>query len=336
MPILYESWEMTDDEKEKIRTLNEIERNTPIKPMLAIAFKDAKEYFTKTTTTKSKIANRDCLISRKIDGIRCVVKYGNSFSRSGKPIKNKYITEKLKEMPNEYIFDGELTTGEISKKATFASLTEGIMKIKGEPNFTYHLFDIVDENIPHEERHSLLLSLKDSLPEYCKIVEKTKVSTLENIEKIASSYIEEGYEGAMINLCNGIYKFGRATKTNPVLVKYKEFIDDEAIIVGYEELETNLNELFEDELGFAKRSTSKDGKIKAGALGSFICERNGIRFKCGSGIGLTKQLRIDLWINRESLIGKYIKFKHFEIGADLAPRMPIFLGFRDKDDMDKI
>lgn len=338
--MIYEEFEVTDEYIEKVareKEKRELEKEIPVSPMLAIEYEKTNNLFGKriiTTGIKAKKIDRRFFISKKIDGIRCITKYGNGFSRSGKKMKNKYILERLKEMPDYLIFDGEIITGKIEKGVTFANLTSGIMKISGEPNFTYHIFDLVLDGKTHKERYDILCSIKDSLPDYCNIVEKTIVESEEDMKRIASEYLEEGYEGAMLNEVDAEYKYGRASKTKPTLVKYKQFIDDDAIIIGTEELEINLNESFTDELGHTKRSSSKLGKVKSGRLGSFICKtRNNIEFKCGCGRGLTNELRELYWINRESLIGKIIKFKHFEIGADSAPRIPIFIGFRDPDDM---
>ena len=42
---------------------------------------------------------------------------------------------------------------------------------------------------------------------------------------------------------------------------------------------------------------------------------------------------VSLWIKRESLIGKLVKFKHQPSGAKDAPRFPKFVGFREAWDM---
>jgi DNA ligase-1 len=50
-------------------------------------------------------------------------------------------------------------------------------------------------------------------------------------------------------------------------------------------------------------------------------------------VGLTDVLRAALWDKRKTLIGKIVKFRYQKIGTMVAPRQPIFLGFRDKADM---
>ena len=44
-------------------------------------------------------------------------------------------------------------------------------------------------------------------------------------------------------------------------------------------------------------------------------------------------LRKQLWEIRDTLIGKMVKYKYFNIGVKVAPRLPVFLGFRDSSDL---
>jgi DNA ligase-1 len=57
----------------------------------------------------------------------------------------------------------------------------------------------------------------------------------------------------------------------------------------------------------------------------------GEEFNVGGGFDAKE--RIDLWLVRETLIGRIVKVKHFPIGAADKPRHPIFLGWRDARDM---
>ncbi len=68
------------------------------------------------------------LATPKIDGIRFLMVDGKAVSRSFKPIRNKYIQERLQCLPDG--IDGDLTVG-----TTFQISSSGIMSIKGEPDF---------------------------------------------------------------------------------------------------------------------------------------------------------------------------------------------------------
>jgi DNA ligase-1 len=51
------------------------------------------------------------------------------------------------------------------------------------------------------------------------------------------------------------------------------------------------------------------------------------------GTGFTADQRADFWSRREQLRGQLVKYKHFPHGVKDAPRHPVFLGFRDPEDM---
>ena len=67
-------------------------------------------------------------VSTKLDGIRCVIIDGVAYSRSLKPIRNKYIQSII---GNEKYngFDGELVVGDIYDKDVFQKTTSGVMSV---------------------------------------------------------------------------------------------------------------------------------------------------------------------------------------------------------------
>lgn len=58
---------------------------------------------------------------------------------------------------------------------------------------------------------------------------------------------------------------------------------------------------------------------------------SGVSFSIGTG--LTAAQRQFYWNERDILPGKLIKYKFFPVGVKVAPRHPVFLGFRDKADL---
>ena len=79
-------------------------------------------------------------VSTKLDGIRCLIIDGVAYSRSLKPVRNKYIQSII---GNEKYngFDGELVVGNIYDKDVFQKTTSGVMSEQGEPNFVFYVFD---------------------------------------------------------------------------------------------------------------------------------------------------------------------------------------------------
>jgi len=44
-------------------------------------------------------------------------------------------------------------------------------------------------------------------------------------------------------------------------------------------------------------------------------------------------MRYHIWFNRQNYLRNFAKVKSFKIGVKDAPRFPVFVGFRDVDDV---
>ena len=129
----------------------------------------------------------------------------------------------------------------------------------------------------------------------------------------------------------GIYKFGRSTSKEQLSIKFKFFEDSEFEVVGFEELHKNTNEQVINELGYTKRSTHKKNQIPMNTLGSLVLKFGDVTFNVGSGF--TDVQRAEIWANRDNYIGKLAVVRYMDVGAKLVPRLPIFKGWRNIDDI---
>lgn len=285
------------------------------KPMLATAIKDLDDI------------SFPVYASPKIDGIRCVIKDGIPLSRSFKKIPNRHISRCLKGLPDG--LDGELITG-----SNFQEATSGIMTESGSPDFTYFVFDYVkdDPQKPYVDRMKDLKNLTLSQT-FIKLVQDRKIENKKELEEYEEKALADGFEGVMIRSPDGPYKFGRSSVKEGYLLKLKRMEDSEAEVVGFEEMMTNKNKAKKNELGYTARSSSKSGMKPANTLGKLIVKdlKTGIQFGIGSGLNQTQ--RKEIWENKPQYIGKIVKYKYQAIGVKDAPRIPIFVGFRSKEDM---
>lgn len=144
-------------------------------------------------------------------------------------------------------------------------------------------------------------------------------------------WLNEGYEGVMGRSMDGTYKYGRSTMKEGILWKLKRFADHEYEVVGFEERMHNANEATINELGYTERSSHKAGMVPMGTLGALILKHSAGDFRCGTGF--TDEQRAHIWANRDALMGRMAKIKHFEIGVKDLPRFPVFLDFRPLEDM---
>ena len=285
------------------------------KPLLAGKFDSEKAKFPYAATPK-------------IDGIRFLMVEGTALTRSFKPIRNEYLQKSLStNLPNG--IDGELTSG-----STFQECSS-IMRIKGEPDFKVWIFDFVNPKTDmktYKERMNELREFERFNIYSYEILYPTTVLNQEQIDQLMIKNLNAGYEGLMLRDPNGIYKFGRSSVKENILLKVKEFMDDEAEIISFREKMINTNEGLKDNFGRTKRSSCQDGLKPSGTLGGFILRNSeGLEFSCGSG--LNDALRDEIWKNQSKYLGKLVKYKYMSKGIKELPRHPVFIGFRDETDL---
>lgn len=271
------------------------------------------------------------LASPKLDGIRCLVIDGQALSRKFKPIPNAHISRCLEHLCFGHIsFDGELTVGD-----TFHSSSSGVMTVAGEPEFTYHVFDRIEEDLnePFQDRYASLVDYVNGLgSNVIKLVEHKLIHSAEELVAYETECIAKGYEGVMLRKPSGRYKNGRSSLKEGLLLKVKQFTDFEAKIIGFEEKLHNANEATLDELGHTKRSSHQENMVPMDTLGSLILQtEDGVVFKCGTGFDDT--LRKEIWGNRDQYLGQLAKIKSQKAGEKDKPRFPVYLGIRPPDDM---
>lgn len=272
----------------------------------------------------------------KLDGIRCLVFNKKALTRKFKSIPNHHVRNLLENSGLDGC-DGEL----IAPNKSFNETQSLIMTEEGTPEFEYHVFDYIHPNdlsnvrIPSRRYIERMTDLEDfqkdlkgSVP-FLRFVLPVAILSVEELNTYEQKCLSEGYEGIMIRSGNGPYKCGRSTTREGYLLKYKRFLDSEAVVVGFTEREHNENEAEEDELGYTKRSHSKTGMVGANTLGSILVKDpkfGDIPF--GIGTGFDDALRKEIWENRKKYLGKLVSYKYQTAGMKDFPRFPVFRGFR--------
>jgi DNA ligase-1 len=278
--------------------------------------------------------------SFKLDGIRCycaalVPPPGDScvpLTRTLKILPNAHVRDKLAKLPPG--FDGELMC-----VGGFQAVQSAFMTRHGFPEFTYNVFDWVPdswERAPYCER---LLRLQDmcirALKEEHHFVRFLNQRTLHNPDEVHAMTQEawtEGHEGLILRSMHGHYKFGRSTLRERLLLKVKQFEDAEAEVIGFEELVRNENEPERNALGYQERSSHKENMVPGGTLGALkVRDHAGVEFCIGTGF--TQTQRDLIWAERNNHMGRIVKYRHQPHGRLHLPRIPTFLGFRDREDM---
>lgn len=281
------------------------------------------------------------LASIKHDGVRGLKVNQKALARSFKPIPNDYVREWIEaNIPNG--MDGEI--GLRDPLAEFNDVTSAIMSKGGQPDFVFRVFDYVKGSpaLAFEHRFDHLAvwwieHINKPQLQHADIVEQHLMETQEELDALHEKHLRDGHEGTMLRDPKAPYKFGRSTVREGYNLRLKPFMDEEAEVIELVELMVNNNEQTRDELGRAKRSSAKAGKVPGDTLGGFKLRfKDGTEFGCGTGT-LTHEQKQRVWDMRAQYVGALAKIKHQAnpyVGRKPGskPRIPVFLGFRDKAD----
>ena len=273
-----------------------------IKPMLAHKFDESRVDWSKPV-----------YIQAKLDGVRCLFTKDGAYSRTGKKFMNlRHIEMALEPFFNNsphIVLDGELYNHKL--KHDFEKIISLVRKQKPTEDdrrnaqhlVQFHVYDYVDGNYNSYKTRMQNLVTSDIYDAQIKYVPAQLVDSYNYARDIHANFLNRGYEGSIIRL-DGVYKHGRSYD----LMKFKDFSDTEATIIGYE-------------LGKGKRT---------GTLGKFIMlDDDGVKFGCPPGKGYTYKDLADMLKNIDQFIGKRATFTYFQRTNAGSYRHPLYKGLRD-------
>lgn len=275
-----------------------------------------------------------CYIGIKYDGIRAIVKDGVVLSLSLKPIRNKAIQEKYGR--TEYNgLDGELVVGSIYAPDVFQKTTSVVMSYdKPIDGVNFYVFDDFSDPDEVYEKRAFSAALKMATVNDGGLVNATAklCNTREEIQQMMDEQAKLGGEGLIARVVNDRYKFGRSTLKEGFLLKMKFYEQAEFKVVGFTEQMHNANEAQTNELGRTFRSSEMSGLVPKGTLGALTLQMaDGRLFNCGTGF--TDEFRQAIWNNRDMFLNNIATVRYMATGIKDAPRHPVFVSFRDEDDM---
>lgn len=275
------------------------------------------------------------LCSPKLDGVRCVIREGKALTRTFKPIPNDHVRSTLEAAGLPDGLDGELMLADWT--APFKELSGAVRRKTGEPDFTFAAFDLLNDAGPeqgfqrrYEELERAVFELSDKNPWLFRVRQWT-IEDVTELEALHATFLTQGFEGTMLRTMSSPYKFGRATTKSQWLLKLKNWADEEAEVIGFEEQMHNGNVATRDKLGRTKRSTHAENKTGKGTLGALRCRfPDGAEF--GVGTGMDDAMKQEVWDDQAKYLGATAKIKHQPDPGGRqpgqAPRIPVFLGWR--------
>ena len=253
-------------------------------------------------------------IQPKLDGVRCLFTKDGAYSRTGKKFMNLAHIELalipfFKQQP-DVVLDGELYNHEL--KDDFEKIISLVRKqkptaddrLEAKQLVQFHVYDYFD-GVMYDSYQIRMgqLACSDIYDEQIKHVPTLLVDSYSYARTLHEEFLEDGYEGSIIRL-NGLYKHGRSYD----LMKFKDFSDAEATIVGYE-------------LGKGKRT---------GTLGKFLMmDDEGVEFGCPPGKGYSYKDLSKMLLNINDYIGQRATFTYFQRTQAGSYRHPLFKCIRN-------
>lgn len=280
------------------------------------------------------------MCSTKLDGIRCIITDGKVLSRTFKPIQNLSLVKRLQPlvdyaMKHDLLIDGELYSPEIP----FNALSGEIRRIDSEApaSIKYHAFDCLDPHALDEtakDRYNKLCAFASNfMGQYGRgiisVVQQEIVNSPEEVMNTYETYLERGFEGAILKSPDSKYKFGRYTAKSGLAAKFKPYMTFDAVIIGIEEatIAREGSEKKLDAFGHSKTSAKLEDRVPCGKAASFIVMFEG--FECRPTLPKTDEEKIYIWNHQSEFIGRPIEFGGMRVGSKDRVRHPKFLKYRD-------
>ena len=274
-----------------------------MKPMLAHKFDESRVDWSKPV-----------YIQPKLDGVRCLFTKDGAYSRTGKKFMNLAHIELalipfFKQQP-DVVLDGELYNHEL--KDDFEKIISLVRKqkptaddrLEAKQLVQFHVYDYFD-GVMYDSYQVRMgqLACSDIYDSQIKYVPTLLADSYSYARTLHEEFLEDGYEGSIIRL-NGLYKHSRSYD----LMKFKDFSDTEATIIGYE-------------LGKGKRT---------GTLGKFIMlDDEGVEFGCPPGKGYSYKDLAEMLNNITDYVGKRATFTYFQKTNAGSYRHPLFKCIRN-------
>lgn len=250
-----------------------------------------------------------CFAQRKLDGVRCIAAVGQGlFSRNGKPLSPLlgHIVQELQTLPSGVVLDGELYSDTLSFQEIVGlvkrKVTTDADTVKARDIYLC-AYDQVLDGKGFEERYLHLQSLIVPTLKCIRLLETVVCASEEDLKRLHSEYVSEGYEGIILRNKRGLYNVSHRSVD---LQKYKEFEDAEYEVTGFKE---------------------GDGTEKGCVI--WICRLPSSDVEFAVRPRGTHDERARAFLTASSMIGKKLNVRYQELTDDGLPRFPVGICFRD-------
>lgn len=265
------------------------QKQTRPMPMLAHKFRDHTEKL-----------DWPVFVQPKLNGMRMLFDGTTGWSRGNKEVIPEVI-QHLQFDTGGFILDGELM---LPNNQLLQESMKAIKKYRPElsPELIYHVYDIVDTDLPYAMRYQVIVDILQNAPSNVKLVKTVSADDESQVSHLHQLFVKDGFEGTMVRDPSALYEVGKRSYS---LLKLKDFTDAEYRIIDV-----------------------VDGAGSDTGLAIFELETpTGQKFNCrpeGS-----QENRAELYKNRKNLIGRYLTVRYFELSKDGVPIFPVGVSIRD-------
>lgn len=273
----------------------------------------------------------------KLDGIRAMITEDGVMSRNWELIPSKMVQREYGR--KQFIgLDGELIYGSPVAPDVYRKTMSACSTADSDRLVTFYAFDRWNApTLGYAER------LKKSWDASIQFVEYKLCKNEDQLLAEEERRLEEGYEGLILRSPNGLYKYGRSTSREGGMLKFKRFVDSEAVVLEVLEEMENQNEKELNVFGRTKRSSHKENKVGKGRMGKLVVRDLKTDIVSKVGTGFDDKERAWFWKHRRDIekrgkgltrsLACIIKYKYFPIGVKDKPRHPVYLGIREGFDL---
>jgi len=273
------------------------------------------------------------LVLPKIDGTRGIHMNGELQARTLKPFRNTEALARFKELGDVlHGLDGELTLGDNLKLHRLCNATNSVLNRNPDEATRDALCWWVFDDWALDRGYELRLAnasrrvalLNKAGYDFIRCVGYVRCTSHAEVIAAHAKNMEAGFEGSIVRIPDGLYKYGTTTAKEGLYLRIKDFKDDEAICTGLVEARENQNEAVQNALGHTERSSAQAGMVGKGMVGAILADHSTFGpIEIGPG-EMTHDERRYYWEHPEELVGKTITFKYFPYGVKDKPRMPTY------------
>lgn len=249
--------------------------------------------------------NEEWLASRKLDGVRCIIRKEHesvkAYSRQGNELTTiQKVLDDVALIPGNFVLDGEICLMDNKGNESFKGLMKQIKKKNHQidnPKYvifdylTLEEFDTKKGTATLEDRYINLQGCDLEETDTLSLLDQHPIESHDHLNEIILAADDEGYEGVMVRKNTG-YE-GKRSKN---LLKCKKFHDAEYTV---------------ESCDFENHRVIREGKeVLIPMLAQVYITHKGHEVAIGSG--WSQEQRIKYEANPEKIIGKTITVQYFE------------------------